>query len=243
MGEKVKRILTLQHAWECPMGLLGEILQERGIACDIVNVEETTLPTPTTYDAIIALGGPQHVYDIDKHKYFTQEMELIRSAVEHDIPFLGICLGGQLLASALGGRVDQHTLTEIGFYDVPLTQAGQQDPLFTNLPGYQKVFHWHEDAFELPSGSILLATNETTSNQAFRYGSRAYGLQYHIELNSELLDLWLELPDFQQEIITAIGADAFIAIQQERFTHYRIYHNHTSILFENFLKISGLITY
>jgi len=225
------------------MGLLGEILQERGLPCDVVNVEQATLPDPTSYDAIIALGGPQHVYDIDKHHYFIQEKALIRRAIEHDIPFLGICLGGQLLAAALGGSVSHHTLTEIGFYDVPLTAAGQQDPLFIGLPGYQKVFHWHEDAFELPPQSTLLATNKTTSNQAFRYGSHAYGLQYHIELNSELFDLWLELPEFQQEIIATIGADAYTNIQQERFTYYQIYHNHTSILFENFLKISGLIAH
>jgi GMP synthase (glutamine-hydrolysing) len=223
------------------MGLLGEIVQEHGLTCTVVNVEQDTLPEPTSYDAIIALGGPQHVYNIDKHPYFTPEKAFIRRAVAHDIPFLGICLGGQLLAAALGGQVSHHTLTEIGFYDVPLTQAGQQDPLFHGLPGYQKVFHWHEDAFELPPGSTLLATNKTTSNQAFRYGSHAYGLQYHIELNSELLDLWLELPEFQQEIIAAISAAAYTNIQQERFTHYQVYHNHTSILFANFLKISGLI--
>jgi GMP synthase-like glutamine amidotransferase len=223
------------------MGLLAEIVKERGLACDVVNVEEATLPDPTSYAAIIALGGPQHVYNIDKYPYFTQEKALICRAIKHDIPFLGICLGGQLLAAALGGQVSHHTLTEIGFYNVPLTNTGQQDPLFMGLPGYQKVFHWHEDTFELPPGSILLATNETTSNQAFRYGSRAYGLQYHIELNSELFDLWLELPEFQQEIIAAIGTDAYTDIQQERFTHYEIYRNHTSILFENFLGISGLI--
>ncbi len=237
----MKRVLTLQHAWECPLGLLGEILEEHGLPCDIVNVEEAILPEPTAYGAIISLGGPQHVYEIDKHPYFTQEKDLISSAVEQDIPFLGICLGAQLLAAALGGQVSQHAVTEIGFYDVPFTEAGQQDPLFMGLPDYQKVFHWHEDAFELPAGSILLATNETTRNQAFRYSSRAYGLQYHIELNSELFNLWLEHPEFQQEIIASIGIDAYTDIQQERFTHYQIYHHHTSILFENFLRIGGLI--
>ena len=223
------------------MGSLGEIVEERGLACDVVNVEEAPLPEPTEYDAIIALGGPQHVYDIDKYPYFTQEKAFIRRAIEQNIPFLGICLGGQLLAAALGGQVKQHTLTEIGFYNVPFTEAGKQDALFMGLPGYQKVFHWHEDAFELPPGSILLATNETTTNQTFRYGSRAYGLQYHIELNSELFDLWLGLPEFQQEIIAAIGADAYTDIQQERSTHYQLYHHHTCILFENFLRISELL--
>jgi GMP synthase (glutamine-hydrolysing) len=239
----MKRILALQHAWECPMGLLAELLDEYGLAYDTINVEQTPLPAPAAYDAIIALGGPQHVYNIDKYPYFIAEKALIQRAVADGIPFLGICLGAQLLAAALGGSVSQHSLIEIGFYDVPFTAAGQQDPLFANLPGYQKVFHWHEDAFELPPGGILLASNTTTRNQAFRYGSNAYGLQYHIELNSELLDLWLERPDFQQEIITSIGTDAFTTIQQERFTHYPLYHNHTSILCANFLRLSGLIVH
>jgi GMP synthase-like glutamine amidotransferase len=225
------------------MGLLGDLLNEYGLACDTINVEQAPLPELAAYDAIIALGGPQHVYNIDKYPYFIEETACIRRAIEQNIPFLGICLGAQLLATALGGTVSQHALTEIGFYDVPFTAAGQQDPLFANLPGYQKVFHWHEDAFELPAEGILLASNTTTRNQAFRYGSNAYGLQYHIELNSELLDLWLERPDFQQEIIASIGTDAFINIQQERFTHYPIYHNHTSILYANFLRISGLIAH
>lgn len=235
------RVLILQHAWECPPATVGEILEKYDLFYDTVNVEEATLPTPTAYDAIIALGGPQHVYEIDKHQYFVQEKELIRSAVAQDIPFLGICLGGQLLAAAFGGMVSHHTVTEVGFYDVPFTEAGQHDPLFTGLPGYQKVFHWHEDAFEIPTGSVLLATTNTTRNQAFRYGRRAYGLQYHIELNSELFDLWLERPEFKQEIIAAVGIDAYTNIQRERIMYDQTYYNHTFILCENFLRISGLI--
>jgi len=224
------------------MGLLGDLLDGYGLAYDTVNVAEAPfLPEPAEYTAIISLGGPQHVYDIDKYPYFTQEKALLRRAVEQDIPLLGICLGAQLLAAAFDGAVSQHELTEIGFYDIPFTDAGRRDPLFTGLHGYQKVFHWHEDAFELPPGGILLASNETTRNQAFRYGSRAYGLQYHIELNSQLLDLWLEYPEFRQEIIASIGTDAYTSIQRERLTHYQIYHNHTSILCANFLRICGLI--
>ena len=235
------RILILQHAWECPPATVGEILEKHDLIYDTVHVEKAALPEPTAYDAIIALGGPQHVYDIDKYQYFVQEKELIRSAVTQDIPFLGICLGGQLLAAAFGGLVSSHTVTEVGFYDVPFTEAAKHDPLFTGLPGYQKVFHWHEDAFEIPHGSILLATTETTRNQAFRYGRRAYGLQYHIELNSELFDLWLERPEFKQEIIAAVGIDAYTNIQRERILYYQTYYNHTFILCENFLRISGLI--
>ncbi len=239
--KRVARVLILQHAWECPPATLGEILDKFALPYDIVNVEKARLPALTVYDAIIALGGPQHVYDIDTYPYFVQEQEFIHSAIEQEIPFLGVCLGGQLLATSLGGIVSQHTIPEVGFYDVQFTEAGQQDPLFTGLPGYQKVFHWHEDAFELPPGSILLATNETTRNQAFRYGHCAYGLQYHIELNPELFDLWLEHPEFKKEIIATVGIDAYTNIQRERVIYYQTYYDHTFTLFANFLRISGLI--
>ena len=235
------RVLILQHAWECPPATLGEILDQFALPYDTIDVEKATLPAITAYTAIIALGGPQHVYDTDAYPYFVQEQAFIRSAVEQDIPFLGVCLGGQLLATSLGGMVSQHTIPEVGFYDVQFTEAGRQDPLFTGLPDYEKVFHWHEDAFELPAESILLVTNETTRNQAFRYGRRAYGLQYHIELNSELFDLWLEHPEFKQEIMATVGVDAYINIQRERVIYYQTYYDHTFTLFENFLRISGLI--
>lgn len=239
--KRVTRVLILQHAWECPPATLGEILDTFALPYDTINVEKETLPTLIGYDAIIALGGPQHVYDTDTNPYFVQEQEFIHSVVEQEIPFLGVCLGGQLLASSFGGVVSQHPVPEVGFYDVPFTEAGQKDPLFTGLPGYQKVFHWHEDAFELPSGGILLATNETARNQAFRYGPCAYGLQYHIELNLELFNLWLEHPEFKQEIIATVGIDAYTDILRERVIYYQTYYDHTFTLFKNFLGISGLI--
>jgi len=236
----MKRVLALQHAWECPLGLLGEILEEQHIPYDAVQVAEEALPDPLQYGAIIALGGSQHVYDTDSYPYLLKEKELIRTAIEQELPYLGICLGGQLLADVLGGSVKRDSSAEIGFYDIPFTVTGQQDPLFRGLPDYQKVFHWHEDSFDLPSGSTLLATNATTKNQAFRYSRCAYGLQYHIELNSQLFDLWLEYPEFKQAIIATVGDKAYREIQYERPIQYQTYSDHTSILFENFLRIAGL---
>ncbi len=236
----MQRILVLQHAWDCPLGTLGEILQERNITCDILNVEEERIPAPDAYNAIIALGGPQHVYEAEKYPYFASEKELIRAAIERDIPFLGICLGGQLLAQTLGSTVRQHNTTEIGFFHVPLTIDGKRDPLFTGLPGYQTVFHWHEDIFDLPTEGTLLATSETTANQAFRYGRHAYGLQYHIELNFALFDLWLGHPELKEAIINSVGIDTYTHIQYERQTLYSAYRDHTRTVFENFLRIGNL---
>jgi GMP synthase-like glutamine amidotransferase len=237
----MQRVLILQHVWENPEGQIGTILRSYDIAHEVVCVETEPLPDPTAYAAIVAFGGTQHVYQEEKYPYFEREKALIRQAVEQNIPLLGICLGGQLLASALGAVVKQHSLTEIGFFDIPFTEAGKNDPLLQGLPGYQKVFHWHEDTFDLPASGVLLATNEYTDNQAFRYGRRAYGLQYHIEVTLEMLDTWLHHPDLQNDEFDERFIDTVTRIDREKYIHFPTYQKHTSRLFDNFLKISELI--
>ncbi len=237
----MKRVLALQHIWDDPPGYLGEIMQEYDIACDTVNVEEEPIPEPEGYNAIISLGGAQHAYDDMKYPYFVAEKAFLRSVVEKDIPYLGICLGGQLLASAMGATVNLHHMTELGFYEVQLTEEGKADPLFAGLPGYQQIFHWHEDVFAIPRGGVRLATSEEVPNQAFRVGRRAYGVQYHIELTPEMLDTWLHFPDYMKEIVKVSGLEALEEIERERITRYPIFLEHSRIVFKNFLRISGCL--
>lgn len=237
----MQRVLVLQHEWDNPKGYLGELLEAHRIAYDVTEIEKATLPDPSTYAAIIALGGSQHAYAEQEYPYLVQEKAWLRTIVSQDIPYLGICLGGQLLADALGGQVRPHIMTELGFFDVQLTTQGQKDPLFSGLPGYQKVFHWHEDTFNLPDGALLLATSTNTENQAFRYGHCAYGLQYHIELDHDTLNTWLYHPSMKESMIAILGTSAYQKIEQEREIHFPIYQKHTKMLFENFLRICNLI--
>lgn len=237
----MQRVLALQHAWECPSAHLGSLMDLYNIPYDIVQVEQEALPDPQHYAAVIALGGPQHLYLSEQYPYLESEFALIRQAVAANIPFLGICLGGQLLAAALGGEVKQHSCREIGFYQMDLTPEGKQDPLFHGIIGSHTVFHWHEDTFDLPEGSLLLATNNNTRNQAFRYGEYAYGLQYHIELDEAMLDTWLYHPMMKESLLRSIGYEGWHKIIEDRHHYFTTYQEHTRILFENFLSLSALL--
>ena len=237
----MKRVLALQHIWDDPPGYLGEIMEEHGILYDTVNVEEDPIPDPTQYAAIIALGGPQHANAHDKYPYLLSEKQVLREVVERDMPFLGICLGGQVLAGAVGAAVTRHSMTELGFYAVQLTDEGQRDPLYQGLPGYQMVFQWHEDTFAIPAAGVRLATSDNTLNQAFRIGERIYAIQYHMELTPAMLQTWIHLPEYQQEVINILGSNALEEVERQRVEYYTLYLAHGRIVFENFLRLSGCL--
>ena len=233
--------MLLQHVQDNHKGYVGQLLDNYAIPYEVIDVERNAVPDAKQYAAVIAFGGSQHVYAIDDYPYLMQERNLLHTVVEYDIPFLGICLGGQLLADAFGGKVRKHTLAEFGFCEVQLTEQGRNDPLFAGFhTGYQTVFHWHEDTFDLPVGSTLLATSDTTQNQAFRHGHRAYGLQYHIEIDDNTLDTWLYDPECKQSVLETHGMQIYTATERARTTLLPAYHQHSRILIENFLRISEL---
>ncbi|MGH2508336.1 MAG: type 1 glutamine amidotransferase [Ktedonobacteraceae bacterium] len=237
----MKRVLVFQHVWDDPPAYLATILAEHHIICEVVEVEHTPMPALTGYQALLVMGGPQHVYADERHPYMAQEKALLRQAAAAELPTLGICLGGQLLASALGATVRQHHLSEVGFFEIPLTEAGRRDPLFAGLPGYQLAFHWHEDVFELPTDATHLASNEHAPNQAFRYGQHAYGLQFHIELDTQLLHTWLHYPASAQSLQTVLHEpDAPARLEREWTEKATVYQAHTRRMFENFLHMAGL---
>ena len=238
----MKRVLALQFCWDDPPGYLGDIMQEQNIPYEIVEVDKFPVPDPTEFDAILAMGGFQHVGENEKYPYLVRVESMICKAVEEDIPYLGICLGGQLLAHALGAPVKRHAITPLGFYEVQITAGGKTDPLFRGLPGYQQVFHWHEDTFDIPKEAVQLASNAQTENQAFRYGRYAYGTQYHLEVTPAMLDVWLHFPEYRQEIVSTLGESAVDNFVSDSARLFPLYHQHARIMFENFLKIGGVIT-
>lgn len=239
MGDK--RVLAIQHVQENPPGLVGEVLRERNIPYDVIQAVQDQFPDLAAYSAIVSFGGTQHIYLEKQEPYLAHEEVLIRQAVEQKIPFLGICLGSQLLAHALGAQVVKRPPEKMGFLQIHFSPEGQHDPIFAGLPGYQQGFHWHDDIFDIPKDAIRLAGYNANEHQAFRYGRLAYAVQYHVELTAEMLNSWLTDPELKKEFIDIRGIDAYNTVMQERSTLYPIYRQHARILLTNFLRIGELI--
>lgn len=193
------KILVFQHVAFEPLGTLDPLLKNAGFRIRYVNFarDPRQVPSLDAYSALIVLGGPMNVDQIDDYPNLATEMTLIQDALDRGISVLGICLGAQLLARALGSRVKPDHAREIGWYDVELTKEGADDPVLSAFGSRQKVFQWHEDAIDLPVGATHLASSDACKVQAFRYGERAYGFQFHLEVNRSLIERWLDRTGYQ----------------------------------------------
>ena len=182
---------VLQHvSYEGP-GLIAAEAEKREMCLHTVRIDQgASLSNSDAVECLIVMGGPMGVYEGETYPFVSQERRLIETLVQKDIPVLGVCLGAQLLAHALGGEVFRGQQAEIGFAPVELTAEGERDPIFHRVSSPVPVFHWHGDTFDLPRGATLLASNHNYRNQAFRFGKHAYGLQFHVEPDSHTWSEW-----------------------------------------------------
>ena len=188
------KILVFQHVPHEPLGTLDPLLKESGFRIRYVNFgrDPDLRPVLDKYAALIVLGGPMNADQIETHPNLVTEVAIIREALGRDMPVLGICLGAQLLAKALGGSVTRNPVREIGWYDVSLTEEGREDPVLSTFADRQTVFQWHEDGIRLPdTAAVHLASSPASAVQAFRCGEHAYGFQFHLEVDRSLIDRWL----------------------------------------------------
>lgn len=201
------KILVFQHVPYEPLGTLDPLLKEAGFRIRYVNFgrDPHQRPSLERYEALIVLGGPMNAHQIDTYPNLATEVDVIREAVDSGMSVLGICLGAQLLAKALGGRVSRNEEREIGWYDVQLTEAGCADPVISSFAPTQQVFQWHEDGISLPDGVLHLATSPASRVQAFRYGEHAYGFQFHLEVDASLVERWLTVPGNQAMLAAEAG--------------------------------------
>lgn len=188
----MSEILILQHAeFEGP-GFFGELLREHKLPFRVLRLDRGEA-LPSTLEgirALVMMGGPMSVNDEDQHPWLAAEMALIRQAVTTGLPTLGHCLGGQLIARALGGTVSRNPVKEIGWHAVEKTPAGAQSPYLKDLPQRFELFHWHGETFTLPEGAVHLLSNENCANQAFSIGGHVLGFQCHPEVTADMVRDW-----------------------------------------------------
>lgn len=198
----MRRVLVFQHVAHEILGTLNPLLKGAGMRIRYVNFgrDPDAKPNLDGYEGLVVLGGPMNVDQVDRFPHLRTEVEAIQDALDRDIPVLGICLGAQLIARALGAPVGPAVQKEIGWYDVSVSEPGSNDPLLSTFAPTERIFQWHGDTFDVPHGAEHLASSEICPNQAFRYGDKVYGLQFHLEVDAPLVERWLSIPVHQAEI-------------------------------------------
>lgn len=210
------QVLVLQHVpWEKPGRILTN-LEEVGLGYQVVNVVDKKKPDLPSFDevaGVVIMGGPMGATDYDKHPGLKAETKLARAAIAVNKPVLGVCLGHQIIAAALGAKLHHGDKPEIGFG--PIKRVDKHD-YFSMWDKQINVLHWHNDVVGLPEGAQLLARSPLTKVQAFRAGS-ALGLQFHLEVTSSVLEEWLDEPSMVKDLKAAGGSKSKL---REDFAQY-----------------------
>ena len=192
-------VLVVQNTRIESSGYLGELLTRDGFDITSINAKHEIIPNKK-FSLVVILGAPESAND--DFPYLIEEQELIKNSVNDDIPVLGICLGSQLIAKTFGAKIYSGPKKEIGFYND--LKISSDSTFFSGFQNPFTVFHWHGDTFDLPQGALRLASSEHYPNQAFQYKS-AIGLQFHLEVNEEMVNLWLDNTEEKLQKISYIN--------------------------------------
>lgn len=204
------RILVFQHLDVEHPGVFRDFWRAKGHSWDVVELDAgETIPPLEGYDLLAVMGGPMDVWQEDEHPWLRAEKAAIRQWVrDMGRPYFGICLGHQLLASALGGHVGLMAAPEVGVTEVQLTEDGAADPVMSGLPRSFETLQWHgAEVQKLPEGAVVLASNAACPTQAIRWGRRAYGFQFHTEVTPETVPEWGRIPEYRESLEKTVGAE------------------------------------
>lgn len=217
-------ILVFQHNHLESPGRLGDTLRDIGHRLRVVRLDQgDAFPADLDdVDGIVSLGGPMNVEDQAEHPWIKQELAYLKQAYEADVPMVGICLGAQLIATAMGGKVEAMPAAEIGWHTVQLAFPGTLDPIYAGIPWQHMQFHLHgQEITELPPGATPLAASKVCKNQAIKVGLKAYGFQYHFEWDRDHVQRAI---DGHQTWIGQAEAD-IQAIRDEIEQYYAMYRH------------------
>lgn len=199
-------IFGLYHSRGETVGLIADVLKQLRLPFKDVHLHDGEgLPRDTSdLEGLIVMGGPMNVDEVQKYPFLLPEVQLIEKVLSEKKPVLGICLGAQLIAKALGEKVYPNTTKEVGWHPIQITPQGRKDPAFKNLPGTPNVLHWHGDTFDMPKGAVHLARTDKCLSQAFRWEDNVYALQFHLEVTPAMTKKWCQA-DCEQDFIKAAG--------------------------------------
>ena len=212
------RVLVFQHADSEHPGVLRGFMDEDGHAWEVAHLDRgDAIPALDPFDGLLVMGGPQDVWQRWEFPWLVDECAAIRRFVlDLRRPFLGVCLGHQLLAEALGGRVGPGETAEVGVMTVEHTDAARTDPLFRELENPLPVLQWHgAEVTALPPGGVVLAQSPDCAIQAFRFGEHAYGMQFHVEITGETVGDWMRIPEYAASLDRALGANGAPRLDRE----------------------------
>lgn len=189
----MRKILVFQHVPFEPLGSLDRAFRQAGFRIRYLNFDRRPDDAAKLdrYHGLVVLGGPMAADRTDRYPHLAYECDAIADATERGLPVLGICLGAQLIARAIGGRTLRGRAPEHGWVAVSPTDMGRRDPLIGHVAPKEPIFQWHSDTFTLPPDAVHLAESRSCRYQAFRCGDSVYGLQFHLEANRPLIERWL----------------------------------------------------
>ena len=205
-----ERFLVFQHVAVEHPGQFRDYLRADGITWDTVEWDEGDAPPALDgYDALIVMGGPMDTWEEDLHPWLRTEKALIREAVvTRGLPFLGVCLGHQLLAAALGGEVGRAAQAEVGVMPVTLTATGLAHPFLAGVPEHIDCLQWHgAEVRRVPPGASVLASSPACAVQALAVGHTAFSFQFHVEVTRTTVDDWSAIPAYHESLVRVLGTD------------------------------------
>lgn len=236
------KLLVLQHAEVEHPGVFRRFLEEDGHSWDAVELDAgEALPSLDGYDALWVMGGPMDVWQEDEHPWLKEEKAFIREAVEgRGLPFLGLCLGHQLLAEALGGKVEPSKTPEIGVMDVQMTEAGATGVMLDGLPERIPCLQWHSaEVTEIPPGTQVLATSPACAVQAMRWETRAFSAQFHIEVEDDTVANWADIPEYAAALERALGADGASQLASDVQANLKRFNEMAERLYINWMQMAA----